>query len=83
MATINRMEKLRSTLEGSDADYALPESEEGRSLGDRNRLEAMQSKGHIKLGSGSIDPKFWTMPRPYDKDDSTRAALLEDREQSF
>lgn len=82
MTTANRMEKLRDNLEGRDN---LPASltDDERPLNDRSRLEAMEQRGHIKLGNGKIDAHFWSMPRPRDERDSTRASLLDDREQSY
>jgi hypothetical protein len=75
------MEKLRDNLEGR-SDTPAGSTEDSRPLDDQDRLEALEQRGHIKLGSGKVAASFWTTHRPRDQRDSTRAALLDDREQS-
>jgi prevent-host-death family protein len=44
------------------------------------RLRDMERRGLIKLGTGTIPPEFWNMPRPEDPGDGVLKALLEERE---
>jgi prevent-host-death family protein len=44
------------------------------------RLRDMERRGLITLGTGTIPPGFWDMPRPEDPGDGVLKALLEERE---
>lgn len=94
MTTADRMEVLRTEISGrriQDRSEPGRTSRAGRSgegslgakLGDRRRLEVMERKGQIKLGSGSIPRKFWDMPRPDDPRGRTSEALLDDRDEGY
>lgn len=51
-------------------------------LDDRDRLQRMQERGEIKLGTGTIPDDFWGMPRPEDPEGEVMQALLDERDSS-
>ncbi len=85
---ISRMEELRAEIGGGDRARRRPEDrhredtgEIRRRLSDRERLEEMERRGLIKLGTGKIPDDFWDLPAPNDPRGSVMAALLDEREE--
>lgn len=48
-------------------------------LNDRERLQGMEERGLVKLGSGKIPEAFWTRVRPADPERDVMNALLDQR----
>ena len=47
------------------------------------RLEEMERRGLIKLGSGVVPESFWRTPAPNDPDGSVLNALLAERREGY
>lgn len=87
---VSRMEELRAEIgtrrrvarsEAPDRDVRESTGEIRQRLSDRERLEEMERRGLIRLGSGKIPSDFWDLPTPEDPRGSVLAALLDEREE--
>lgn len=85
---VGRMAELRAEIKSAGRGRSIPrakkpgdtprETVKGR-LDDRERLEGMEERGLVKLGSGKIPDAFWTRPRPADPERDVMNALLDQR----
>lgn len=95
VTTASRMEELKAELsarcEGPERGKLGPTARRTgdtpkeairQRLDDRERLQQMQARGEIKLGTGTIPDDFWSMPRPEDPDGEVMRALLDERQSS-
>lgn len=46
-------------------------------------LARMEKQGLIRLGSGKLPKRFWSLPRPQDPEGLVRKALLDERNSGF
>jgi hypothetical protein len=92
VAMVSRMMELRAELTSrrrQEGDRPAPQNSGDtpreilrKRLSDRERLEEMERRGLLKLGSGKIPDAFWEMPRPEDSEGEVMQALLDERESS-
>ncbi len=87
-AMVGRMAELRDEIKSAGREAAVPRARKPgdtprdavkRRLNDRERLERMEERGLVKLGSGKIPEAFWTRPRPADPERDVMNALLDQR----
>lgn len=83
---VGRIEELRAEIGGRRrAPSPRPDHEDTgeirKRLSDRERLEEMERRGLVRLGSGKIPEDFWELPAPDDPRRSVLAALLDEREE--
>ena len=84
---VSRMAELRAGIgarnraEESERQARESTGEIRQRLSDRERLEEMERRGLIKLGSGKIPDDFWDLPAPEDPRGEVLGALLDEREE--
>jgi hypothetical protein len=84
---VSRMAELRAEIgarrraEESQQQDQESTGEIRQRLSDRERLEEMESRGLIKLGTGRIPEDFWDLPAPEDPRGEVLGALLDEREE--
>lgn len=83
---IGRMAELRDEIRSAGRGVSrvrkagdTPRESVRQRLNDRERLERMEERGLVKLGSGKIPDAFWTRPRPADPERDVMNALLDQR----
>ena len=49
----------------------------------KESLAKMEKQGLIRLGSGKLPKRFWSLPRPQDPEGLVRKALMDERNSGF
>jgi len=49
----------------------------------RESLARMEKQGLIRLGSGKLSKRFWSLPRPQDPEGLVRKTLMDERNSGF
>ncbi len=83
-AMVGRIAELKAGIgvrRAEEPERKEPSGEVGQGPLERERLEAMERRGLIRLGRGGVPEDFWDLPAPEDPDGAVLAALLEDHEE--
>jgi hypothetical protein len=89
---MGRMAELRSEVRSAARGGSAPRARKSgntpregirQRLDDRERLQEMEARGEIRLGTGRIPEDFWTRPRPADPERDVLNALLDQRESNY